>query len=164
MALNKGLDLSSFDCGDSDLNEFLKKDAFGHEEKNIVKTYVCLNQNNAVGFFSVCNDAIKLSKQERQSEFGEPKAYSDYPAIKIARLAVSKNCQRKGVGKFMVQVVVGKAIELSKSVGCRFVTVDAYPQQAEFYEKMGFIRNIEDRAGDNVSMRLDLVEALKPFL
>lgn len=157
--MNKGLDLSSFDCADSDLNDFLKKDALAHEEKNIVKTYVCLYRNNPIGFFSVCMDAIKLSSTEREEEFGKPKQYPDYPAIKIARLAVSKNVQNRGIGTFMVKIVIGKAIEISKSIGCRFVTVDAYPKQAGFYARLDFITNTHDKSGDNVSMRYDLQQA-----
>lgn len=161
VGLNRGLNLDSFDCDDADLNDFLKNDAFSHEEKNIVKTYVCLYQNNPVAFFSVCTDAIKLSKTEREEEFGQPKTYPDYPAIKIARLAVAKDFQRRGMGSFMVNIVIGKGIELSKSIGCRFVTVDAYQKQADFYKKMGFVQNLEDRSGDNVSMRFDIQEAVK---
>jgi len=104
-------------------------------------------------------DAIKLSSTEREEEFGKPKQYPDYPAIKIARLAVSKNVQNRGIGTFMVKIVIGKAIEISKSIGCRFVTVDAYPKQAGFYARLDFITNTHDKSGDNVSMRYDLQQA-----
>ncbi len=156
--LNRGIDLSGFDCKDGDLNDFLKNDAFAYEQKNLVKTYVCLFQNKPVGFFSACTDAIRLSPDERRGEFGKDKTHPDYPAVKIARLAVSCDFQKRGVGRLMVRLVVGKGSDLSKTIGCRFVTVDAYPQQAEFYERMGFMRNLADRSGDNISMRLDLIQ------
>ncbi|MFH0835641.1 MAG: GNAT family N-acetyltransferase [Candidatus Micrarchaeota archaeon] len=160
--LSKRFGLESFDCGDEDLNEFLKRDSFSHEDKGIARTYVCLQENHAIGFFSACADAIRLSVEEARSEFGKPKTYRDYPAVKIARLAVSKKHQNRGIGSFLVKLVVGKAVELSKSIGCRFVTVDAYPKQAGFYKKLGFVENLEDASGENVSMRFDLFEAIAP--
>ncbi len=159
--LRKGVNLDSFDCGDMDLNSFLKTDAPIYEEKHIAKTYVGVYQNEPVGFFSICTDAIRLSKEEKLEEFGAEKPHSDYPAVKIARLAVSKNHSSKKVGTYLVKQAIGKIIGLSEQVGCRFVTVDAYPSVIGFYEKCGFVRNAKELCGSNISMRLDLIDALR---
>lgn len=159
--LNRGINLDSFDCGDGDLNDFLKKDSFSYSEKGIARTYVCLFQNQPVGFFSICADAIRLSVEERNSEFGKQKAHPDYPALKIARLAVSKNFQKRGIGAYMVKLVIGKAFGISEQIGCRFVTVDAYAKNESFYRKLGFLNNQEDRSGQNISMRFDLIDAIR---
>ena len=155
--LNKGTDLEPFDCKDADLNEFLRKDAFTYEKQQLAKTYIALHENKPIGFFSICTDAIRLSHEERQNEFGVDKPHPDYPAIKIARLAVDCRVARQGVGTHLVKKGVGKAIEISKEVACRFVTVDAYPNMEKFYLSCGFIRNTADGGGHNVSMRLDLI-------
>jgi len=159
--LRKGINLDRFNCGDDDLNSFLKSDAFIYEEKKIAKTYIVLYQNEPIGFFSICADAIRLSREERFDEFGVEKPHADYPAIKIARLAVSKSHSDKGVGTYMVKQAVGKTIGLSEQVGCRFVTVDAYPAAIRFYEGCGFVRNLAEKSGTNASMRLDLIDALR---
>ena len=159
--LTRGFDVASFDCGDADLNEFLKNDSFKHDANGVAKTFVCLYQNKPVGFFSICADAIRLSQDEKISSFGEIKPYADYPAIKIARLGVDKNFQSKSIGSFMVSLIIGKAIALSRDVGCRFVTVDAYAQQVGFYKKCRFIENLGDKTKRNVSMRLDLIAYMK---
>jgi len=155
--LKKGIVVGRFDCGDADLNEFLKEDAFAYSEQELAKTYVALYRNEPVSFISVCADAIKLSDEETEAEFGKKKEHADYPAVKIARLAVARQHQRSKIGITMVEYAIGKAIELSESVGCRFVTVDAYPAQQRFYEKCNFTRNEKDSSGANVSMRLDLL-------
>lgn len=53
---------------------------------------------------------------------------------------------------------VDMALALSADVGCRLLTVDAYPQSMQFYERLGFTRNkAKDRPdGKPISMRLDL--------
>ncbi|MBI3588149.1 GNAT family N-acetyltransferase [Candidatus Micrarchaeota archaeon] len=159
-ALNPGVSLDTFNCDDSDLNDFLKKDAPVYEHNGIARTYVCLYQNSPIGFFSICADAIRLSMEERKGEFGKGKLHPDYPAMKIARLGVSADFQGRGVGTSLVKIAIGKAISLSREIGCRFVTVDSYPKQVDFYLKCGFIRNLEDKSGENVSLRLDLLDYL----
>ncbi len=155
--LNRGVSLDEFDCGDADLNEFLKKDSFAYSEKAIAKTYVALYRNNPVGFFSICTDAIRLSADEKLDELGVEKPHADYPALKIARLGVQKEHQKCDVGSFLVKNVIGKAIALSEVVGCRFVTVDAYPKSLGFYKKCNFIENQAETGRLNTSMRLDLI-------
>jgi len=63
--------------------------------------------------------------------------YKEYPAIKIARLAVDKKYERRGVGRFLLLVAVGKALKISDEVGCRFITVDSKQGSIGFYEKRG---------------------------
>ena len=160
--LNKSLRIENFDCGDSDLNEFIRHDSFAYDEKMLAKTYVTIYRAEIVGFFSICTDAIRLSKEERFEEFGVAKPHPDYPSIKIARLAVALGRKGQGIGAFMTKHAIGKAIEISKEAGCRYVTVDAYPEQASFYgRKCGFARNLDDLNGRNISMRYDLIDAFR---
>jgi len=158
--LNAGLTFQGFDCLDSDLNDFIKNEAIVYQEKALVTTYVCLYRNNPIAFFSVCMDAIRLDQSERSASFGIDKPHKDYPAVKIARLAVVPDFQRRGVGTFLVQVAIGKAVGLSKEVACRFVSVDAYSKSTDFYLRNGFEKNVADSSGHNTSLRFDLL----PFI
>ena len=156
--LNPGMNLSSFDCRDQDLNEFLKEDAFLYQKNGMAQTYVCQYANQPVGFFSLCCDAIKLSSTEKEEEFGMDKQHKDFPAVKIARLATSASHKKRRIGTIMVKYIIGMALEFSKKIGCRFITVDAYPNSVDFYMRLKFIKNLKDGSGKNVSMRLDLIE------
>jgi len=158
--LNSGLTFQGFDCLDLDLNDFIKNDALAYQEKALVTTYVCLYRNNPIAFFSVCMDAIRLDPSERSASFGIDKPHKDYPAVKIARLAVIPDFQRRGVGTFLVRMVIGKAVGLSKEVSCRFVSVDAYSKSVDFYLRNGFEKNVADSSGHNTSLRFDLL----PFI
>ncbi|MFA5247100.1 MAG: GNAT family N-acetyltransferase [Candidatus Micrarchaeia archaeon] len=160
--LNPGVCLDSFSCGDSDLDDFIKIDSPKYQAKSLVSTYICLYHNQPVGYFSICMDAIKLDNKEKVAAFGSDKQHKDFPAMKIARLGVSKDHQHEGIGTFMVMHAIGRAALFSKDVGCRFVTVDAYPKDEviKFYKDLRFLENTADKSGENVSMRFDLIPYL----
>lgn len=163
--LSRLVDTSGFDCGKPDLNDFLKKDAIEHQELSIAVTYIFIHvdKNTIIGYYSVCCDAIRLSKEEKSSVGPQ---YPDYPAIKIARLAVDKNYQRKGVGTLLLKDALGLAREVSKDTACRFVTVDALPEEDSvgLYNRFGFVRNLveQERSRRTISMRYDIKASTSP--
>ena len=87
--------LSNFDCGDNDLNEFLKDNALQFTEQRIANTFVLEDEGKIVAYFCLLND--KVSQEESSNnkwkkikkDFPEGKQFSSYPAIKIGRFAVS---------------------------------------------------------------------------
>ncbi|HDN66124.1 MAG TPA: GNAT family N-acetyltransferase [Methanosarcinales archaeon] len=82
----------------------------------------------------------------------------EYPAIKIARLAVDKKYGRKGVGSFLLLAAVGKALKISDDVGYRFITVDSKQDSIEFYEKQGGFELAKKRKNDPYpTMYLDIL-------
>ncbi len=131
--LKPGISVANFDCKDSDLNEFITKDAFDYNEKGLAKTYVALYENEPIAFVSICTDAIRLTDKETVSTFGADKHHSDYPAMKIARLG--RHCKFRGqkIGEFLVRYIIGYILELAENFGCRFVTTDAIPSKEDFY-------------------------------
>lgn len=153
-----------FDCGDNDLEEFLFKDAFHYEKNLVARTFIVDYKGEKIAYFSLAADAIPLKTKEKMRLFKakheDPiKQHKHFPALKIARLAVCKSYKRKGVGKIVVESVVGLALQVSQRVGLRFVSVDSYPERAkDFYPKLGFEPNkeITDK-NDLVSMRRDLL-------
>lgn len=149
---------AGFVCGDADLDEFLKKDALeGQNFLNSV-TYLFICNGRILGFVTACCDSIKLEKTEKKSHAGlESKQYLEFPAIKIARLAVAMDMEKCGLGSFILNWAVGFVLENIK-VGCRFITVDAYPYRVEWYQNRGFVRNIGNKykSRQNMSLRFDL--------
>jgi len=89
------------------------------------------------------------------------------PALKIARIAVDARFKatNEGLGAALVRFAYVKVIELATShVGCRLLTLDAYPESISFHEKLGFVRNgakaYEGRR--HPSMRLDVFGRTQP--
>ena len=116
-----------FDCGDDDLNEFLLIDSFSNIDNSLSKIYLCLYNDNVIGFFSLSSDAIKINK----------KLEIEYPAIKIGRLAIHKDFQHMHIGSILIDWIVGFCLELRKDIGIRFLSIDAYNSDGiiSFYEK-----------------------------
>lgn len=129
-------DVSRFESRTSDLNAFLKDDAFENQEELISKTHLCYHSNQLVGYITLTTDIIKKKEVQEEERIDVP--YKEYPAIKIARLAVDKKYERRGVGSFLLLIAVGKALDISNEVGCRFITVDSKKDSIGFYEKVGF--------------------------
>lgn len=48
--------INTFDCGDSDLNDFLQNDAILFFEKRIASTYVLEDNGQIIAYFSLLND------------------------------------------------------------------------------------------------------------
>ncbi len=156
-SISADMSFAGFDCEDDDLNAFLRDDALQYQDQKIAQTTCLFFKGRLVAYFAVCNDAIRLSEDEK-AKFPENKQIPSYPAIKLARMACAKEHQRCRLGKIIIEIVIGMAVAINKNgVACRYVTVDAYRAKEPWYEKRGFIRN-QARAsgGPTVSMRKDI--------
>lgn len=136
-----------FDCGDSDLNEFLLSDALPYLSQLLAVTYLYEYGNETVAFFSVSNDTISindktLSKTEwnrLRRTYPNPKRLTKFPAVKIGRLGVHTNYQNTGIGTQLLDTIKFLFIDNNKT-GCRYITLDAYNngRTFSFYKKNGF--------------------------
>ena len=52
-----------FDCGDEDLNEFLLKDSFENIKNNLCTIFLCIYEEDVIGFFSLSADSIKINDE-----------------------------------------------------------------------------------------------------
>lgn len=137
--------LTEFDCGDSDLNEFLLEDAKHFLEKRIANTFILEDNGHIAAYFCLLND--KVSRQEItnsrwkkiKDSFPENKRFRSYPTIKIGRFAVSQDYRGQNVGSdLMDKLKILLKNEGSRSA-FRYITVDAYLSAIPFYEKNGFV-------------------------
>jgi predicted GNAT family N-acyltransferase len=157
-----------FDCGDTDLNEFLKKDSIPHLKKLLAVTYVLQNEEHTICFFSLLNDKITIKEAKGNDEkskwrllFSQKtgKNYGSHPAMKIGRFGVTNNYRNTGIGRIIIDYIKELFITNNRT-GCRFITVDAYYDSLVFYEKMGFKYMTEADADSKTTrhMYFDLIE------
>jgi len=168
--LKADTEILKFDCEDSDLNEFLFDDAKNYASELLTTTYILQTDTETVAYFSYLNDKIyhqeiggnKDKFLQRVSSIlpvGKDN-YTSYPAVKIGRLAVSKDFKGKGIGKDLINFTKGLFVDNNRT-GCKFITVDAYRASLEFYEKCGFkYLSSSDRKRDTRLMYYNL-EVLK---
>ena len=152
--LSAKTNLKDFDCGDSDLNDFIKNDAIKYQLKYLANTTCVFFDNKLVGFYSLASDALNLESSEKDT-IG--KNLRTYPAIKLVRMALDKTHQGAGLGTLIVEIIKGFAVDLNqKGIAIRFITVDAYPQKLGFYTKCGFLPNHKAKQTHTISMRYDI--------
>lgn len=136
-------EIKSFDCGNPDLNDFLVNDAQGYHRQLISVTYLLESNSKTVAFFSLSNDKVTTDDTTKtffkrfKRKLPRSKHRKDYPAVKIGRLAVSKEYCGKKHGTRILNYVKYLFITNNRT-GCRFITVDAYAPARTFYEKNGF--------------------------
>lgn len=146
-------DLSGFNCGDEDLNEFLKKDSLEQMAKQLNVTYLCKYNNKIIAFFTLSSDSIKINRDDKHIVGIN---YSEYPALKLGRLGVDKRFRQRGLGTQILLLVVGCLFKLSKRVGMRFISVNAYKKSVNFYRKNNFVElEREKSVNQHVSMYFD---------
>lgn len=159
-------DVSAFDCGDADLNEFLQKDASVYQSEHLSFTRVVFHEKELVAYITLLTDSIVLKTPEKKKLVDFHDSVMQWPALKIGRLAVANARQKQcGIGKALLQYAVGLAIRIGREsgVGCRFLTVDAYPVSIGFYERHGFVvnKNYVDKENPKThpSMRYDILKS-----
>lgn len=163
---------ATFSCGDDDLDDFIRTDALRLQSLNVARSYVAWYEGHARGYVTVMADAVVLKPNERKKlrdGAGNALAFQDHPvvpALKIARLAVCEElrAEYRGIGEALVRFAFYTGLDMSEAVGCRLLTLDAYSDALGFYEKLGFVRNLDTTYENKPrpSMRLDLFSPTAP--
>lgn len=138
--------IKSFDCGDSDLNDFLYSDAIDYFRSMMALTYLLEDKeaDKTVAYYSLLNDKIVFDPDERKiwnrlnRRVHNNKRRKEYPAVKIGRLAISKDYAGQKIGRTILLQIKYMFATMRRSA-CRFITVDAYKAAVPFYEKCGFM-------------------------
>jgi len=128
------LPVSSFDCGDPDLNEWFAHDVIASTELLLVKNFELMlpgdtGSGSPIGLVSLSNDAIRLRDLEEIQDVPNGKRFQSWPAVKIARLGVAADFQRKGFGREIIRLVA-QLFTTDNRTGCRFITLEAYNKPA----------------------------------
>lgn len=144
-----------FDCGDENLNKYLKTHAQLNDQNNLSKTFICCDNDEVVGFITLCNSQIEF--QEMPKSYKQAMPRYPVPAVKIARLAVDNKYKGQGYGKALLQFAFKKIIQVSVSTGVKLVVVDAKEDSKSFYQKFGFI---ELKNGTYILLIDTLIDAL----
>ena len=138
--------ITTFDCGDDDLNAFLVEDAKGAIEKRVAKTLIIEDEGKIVAYCSLLNDRISRQDvtnsnwKKIRERFPSSKQFRSYPCVKIGRLAVSKDYHGQHLGRQLINTIRTLLNENDSYSAFRFLTVDAYISAVGFYESMGFVK------------------------
>jgi ribosomal protein S18 acetylase RimI-like enzyme len=138
-ALSKGHDVKSFDCGVPELNGWLRTTAMQHQKNGMSKTFVYTDEGNTkkiLGFVAMTIRA--LTPSSALSPEMRKKLPHQVPGFTLARLAVSMDAQRCGIGEFLLLDAMERVFMAAQNVGGFALFVDAKDGAASFYAKYGF--------------------------
>lgn len=130
-------DPSVIDCGQQSLNAFIRLHALPGQRANISQTYVAVVGPTIVGFHTlVLGDVAQREAPERLAN-GLP-CYP-VPIMLLARLAVDKTWQGKGLGAALVADAIRRTLQVADIAGVRALLMHAKNASATtFYTHLGF--------------------------
>ena len=131
--------LKKFDCEIEVLNEFLSRYSLKNDTLGIGKTFVAFDEKEEIaGFFTLATAQVVYEDIPDNYRTKLPKY--PIPSLRIARLAVGKNQQGKGIGKWLLKQIFIKIIHVADITGLYFIIVDAKESSKGFYEHYGFTK------------------------
>ena len=135
-------DLSTFDCGEPALNDWLRHRALKNESR-FSRTYVVCAGNRVVGYFCISAGSVERSAAPGKVRRNAPDLI---PVSIIGRLAVSLDHAGKGLGADLLSDALRRIAVASQSIGIGAVLVQAKDEAAKrFYLRCAeFIEYPED--------------------
>ena len=130
--------LEGFDCGKPTLNDWLVRHARQAQGSGSAKTFVVSEDDRVAGYFSLTVGQIDtLDAPERIR-----KGMGQYPipVVVLARLAVSRQDQGRGIGVGLLQDAIRRTLLIAEQAGIRAMLTHPIDQEAaRFYTRFGFI-------------------------
>lgn len=131
--------INGFDCGVGSLDIWLVKHARAAAGAGSARTYVVVDaeQDRVVGYHALSLASIEHADATERGRKGMPR--HPIPAMLLARLAVDRAAQGKGIGAFLLQDAMSRALSVAEQAGMRLLLVHALNDAARaFYEHFGF--------------------------
>jgi GNAT superfamily N-acetyltransferase len=137
--ISKLYSYKNFDCGNENLNNYLRFYALKNDSLGFGRTYLTLNDSNkVVGYFTLSNANVAHEAMPEETDVRLPRY--PVPALLLSRLAVDKTMQGQGLGRRLLVQAFEKALEIAEISGVYAMIVDAIDEKAKaFYLKHGFI-------------------------
>ena len=132
-------DRKSFDCGDSELNEFFWKYARQSHERGGAKTFVAVDDANGTsvhGYYSLSPASIEYARAPEIVRRGLGRY--DIGAYRLSRLAVSRSLQGCGLGGQLLLAAGLRCLRVAEQAGGTVMLIDAKNDRvASWYASYG---------------------------
>lgn len=143
--LNKTIhDRNSFNCGENDLNIFIKKQASKHMQVGISKTMILPDitpqENNKFkicAFYTIAPSSI--TRESLPAKLSKKLPLYPVPVFLLAQMAIHIDNQSKGLGKITLIKALEYLWQVSSQMTAYAIVVDCLNNNVkQFYEKYGF--------------------------
>lgn len=128
---------NSFACGESVLDDWLKRRALANNISGASRTFVSADDDYQVmGYYALAAGAVTHQESTRSIRQNMP---DPMPVLVLARLAVDVRAQGLKLGAALLRDAVERCVLVSQNAGVRALLVHALNDQArKFYEYYGF--------------------------
>lgn len=137
--LAKHHDRKLFDCGEDELNEYLRLRAAQDVRRRVAALFVMVadgDPHRIAGFYTLSSASILLQELPDEMARRLPR-YPAVPAVLIGRLA--RDIRFRGVGRLLLLDALALAVQHSCEIATAVVLVDVKNDAAQqFYSRHGF--------------------------
>ena len=129
--------VNSFSCGETVLDDWLKRRALANNISGASRTFVVADDEYQVmGYYALAAGAVTHQESTRSIRQNMP---DPVPVMVLARLAVDVRAQGMKLGAALLRDAVERCVLVSENAGVRALLVHALHDQArQFYEYYGF--------------------------
>jgi ribosomal protein S18 acetylase RimI-like enzyme len=129
--------LNFFSCGESVLDDWLKRRALANQSNGASRTFVVTDgEQQVVGYYALAAGAVTHQDATRAIRQNMP---DPIPVMVLARLAVDNRAQGMKLGASLLQDAMRRCVGISSNAGVRAMLVHALNERArKFYEYYGF--------------------------
>jgi GNAT superfamily N-acetyltransferase len=125
----------SFACGESVLDEWIKRRALGNPTSGASRTFV-VTTREVMAYYALAAGAVAHQDATRSIRQNMP---DPVPVMVLARLAVDARAQGMKLGAALLQDALQRCVLVSQNTGVRAMLVHALNDRArQFYEHYGF--------------------------
>src|SRR5258708_22194924 len=133
-------EVDAFECGDSALNNYLKRHAWATQEKiSIGVSYVAVDETAAGAVIGYSTFAMASVGRDAFPKYVRGMPPYDLPLVLLARLAVDRRFAGRGLGHAVISEAFRISLRVADEVGCRCIITDAYRDRVSWYAKYGFV-------------------------
>ncbi|MEZ4552287.1 MAG: GNAT family N-acetyltransferase [Dehalococcoidia bacterium] len=134
-------DRAGFDCGSTELNEYLERYARQNHERGGAKTFVAVfpgEPDRILGYYSIAPGSIESDRAPEQIR--QRLGRYPIPVFRLARLGVDQSVQGQGLGGEMLFAAAERALAVANEVGGMALVIDAKDEAAaEWYARFGAV-------------------------
>ena len=139
--ISKKHDREAFDCGEEELNEFLRRYARKSHDKGGAKTFLAIDDGDnktILGFYSLSPASVEYARTPEIVKRGL--ARHDVPGFRLARLAVDRKRQGQGIGGQLLLAAGRRCLMAAAEVGGVVLVIDAKNEKvADWYVSYGAV-------------------------
>jgi GNAT superfamily N-acetyltransferase len=136
--LGAGHRLDGFSCGETSLDEWLRRRALINQTNGASRTFVVSDEMGQVlGYYALAAGAVSHQDSPGSIRRNMP---DPVPVMVLARLAVDRRVQGQHLGGALLNDALQRAVSVAHNIGVRAMLVHALNDQAQrFYRHYGFV-------------------------